>query len=79
MFAEELLVLGGRLVVVPSRDCRPTVVEPDHAPAFGHFLEAAAEVVILPNGTAGRNAYEAARAAGLEAVVVRLDGAARRD
>jgi len=78
LFAEELLAVGGRLVVVvPSRDYRRTMVAPDHAPAFDRLLEAAAEVVVLPNETAGRSAYEAANRAlihGADRLVAVWDG-----
>ncbi|MEU0634555.1 hypothetical protein [Streptomyces sp. NPDC005989] len=61
LFAQEVTAVGGRLVVViPSQDYRATKVKPDHAPAFDHLVEAAAEVLTLPNETANRSAYEAA-------------------
>ncbi|MFE3152268.1 hypothetical protein ACFXJ6_37435 [Streptomyces sp. NPDC059218] len=63
LFAEEVTSVGGRLVVVtPSQDYRATKVKPDHAPVFDHLVEAAAEVLTLPNKTANRSAYEAANA-----------------
>ncbi|WP_371493839.1 hypothetical protein OG871_02185 [Kitasatospora sp. NBC_00374] len=78
LFAEELLAVGGRLVViVPSRDYRRTVVGPDHAPVFDRLLEAAAEVVTLPHETADRDAYEAANLAlihGADRLVAVWDG-----
>ena len=61
LFAEAVLEVGGRLVVVlPSRDYRKTKVKPDHAPVFDRLRGAAAEVVTMPYETAGRAAYEAA-------------------
>ncbi|MGJ5897248.1 hypothetical protein DF268_27850 [Streptomyces sp. V2] len=61
LFAEAVLALGGRLiVVVPSRDYRATKVKPDHAALFDRLLEAADEVLVLPYETADRHAYEAA-------------------
>ncbi|BBA98160.1 hypothetical protein RVR_4239 [Actinacidiphila reveromycinica] len=61
LFAEEVLTAGGELVVVvPSRDYRAEKVKPDHAPAFDRLAQAAAEVVVAPFATAGREAYEAA-------------------
>ncbi|WP_405749089.1 hypothetical protein OHA19_01275 [Streptomyces sp. NBC_00012] len=63
LFAEEVTAVCGRLVVViPSQDYRATKVKPDHAPVFDHLVEAAAEVLTLPNKTANRGAYEAANA-----------------
>jgi hypothetical protein len=63
LFAEAVLAAGGRLtVVVPSRDYRRTKVKPDHAALFDRLAEAADEVLVLPNDTADRRAYEAANA-----------------
>lgn len=63
LFAEEVTAMGGRLVVlIPSQDYRARKVKPEHAPVFDHLVEAAVEVIILPNGTANRVAYEAANA-----------------
>jgi hypothetical protein len=63
LFAEEVTAAGGRLVVViPSQDYRATKVKGDHAPVFDRLVEAAAEVLTLPNKTANRSAYEAANA-----------------
>ncbi|MGR8010418.1 hypothetical protein [Streptomyces hypolithicus] len=63
LFAEEVVALGGRLVVViPSQDYRAAKVKPGHAPVFDHLVEAAVEVVTLPYETANRAAYEAANA-----------------
>ncbi|WP_328582640.1 hypothetical protein [Streptomyces sp. NBC_00370] len=61
LFAEEVIAIGGRLVVViPSRDYRAKKVKPDHAAVFDHLVETAADVVTLPHETANRAAYEAA-------------------
>ncbi|MDT0573979.1 hypothetical protein RM704_42140 [Streptomyces sp. DSM 3412] len=63
VFAEAVLGLGGRLiVVVPSRDYRRSTVEPEHADSYDRLVEAAEEVVVLPYETADREAYEAANA-----------------
>ncbi|MDX3522630.1 hypothetical protein [Streptomyces scabiei] len=63
LFAEAVLALGGRLVVVtPSRDYRRNTVEAEHGASYDRLVEAAAEVVALPYETAGRQAYEAANA-----------------
>ncbi|MCL3994035.1 hypothetical protein [Streptomyces lavenduligriseus] len=67
LFAEAVLAAGGRLtVVIPSRDYRQNKVKPDHAALFDHLVEAADEVLVLPNDTADRQAYEAANAVLLE-------------
>lgn len=67
LFAEEVLASGGELVaVVPSRDYRAAKVKPGHAPAFDRLVQAAAEVVVAPFATAGREAYEAANRVLLE-------------
>ncbi|MFF8874399.1 hypothetical protein [Streptomyces massasporeus] len=67
LFAEAVLAHGGRLVVVvPSEDYRRNHVGADHAQAFDRLVEAADEVVVLPYGTAGRPAYDAANAVLLE-------------
>ncbi|WP_329367876.1 hypothetical protein OG896_21985 [Streptomyces sp. NBC_00669] len=67
LFAEEVLAAGGELVaVVPSRDYRAAKVKPGHAPAFDRLVQAAAEVVVAPFATAGREAYEAANRVLLE-------------
>lgn len=59
LFAEAVLELGGRLVVViPSQDYRENKVKPDHAETFDRLMEAAAEVLVIPNETANRQAYE---------------------
>ncbi|WP_416971872.1 hypothetical protein [Streptomyces sp. 4F14] len=59
LFAEAVLALGGRLVVVvPSQDYRANKVKPDHAA----LVEAADEVLVLPYETADWHAYEAANA-----------------
>lgn len=61
LFAEEAVAAGGRLVaVIPSRDYRAAKVAPAHAPAFDRLVQAAAEVVVCPFATGGREAYEAA-------------------
>ncbi|MGP3947222.1 hypothetical protein [Streptomyces sp. 7N604] len=67
LFAEELLEVGGHLVVVlPSNDYRQAKVKPDHAPVFDRLLEAADEVLVMPYKTANREAYEAANTILLE-------------
>ncbi|MFI2374430.1 hypothetical protein ACH5AO_05080 [Streptomyces sp. NPDC018964] len=59
LFAEIVLELGGRLiVVVPSKDYRQNKVRPDHAAAFDRLRDAADEVVVLDHETANRSAYE---------------------
>lgn len=59
IFAEVVLEVGGRLVVVlPSQDYRQTKVKPDHEETFDRLLSAADEVVVLPHETANRSAYE---------------------
>ncbi|MFF3554321.1 hypothetical protein ACFYXL_13000 [Streptomyces tsukubensis] len=61
LFAEAVLEAGGRLVVVvPSRDYRAAKVKPGHAELFDRLHGAAAEVVVMPNETADRTAYESA-------------------
>lgn len=61
LFAEVVLELGGRLVVViPSKDYRQSKVKPDHADAFDRLVQAADDVVVLDNETANRAAYEEA-------------------
>lgn len=67
LFAEAVLAVGGRLVVViPSRDYREAKVKPDHAATFDRLVGAAHEVVVMPYATANREAYEAANAVLLE-------------
>ncbi|MDQ0933390.1 hypothetical protein [Streptomyces turgidiscabies] len=67
LFAEAVLAAGGRLtVVIPSQDYRQNKVKPDHAALFDHLVEAAAEVLVLPDETANRQAYEAANAVLIE-------------
>lgn len=59
LFAEVVLELGGRLIaVVPSRDYRQNKVKPDHAETFDRLAESADVVLVLPNDTADRSAYE---------------------
>lgn len=59
LFAEVVLQLGGRLVVViPSKDYRQTKVKPEHAETFDRLTAAAVEVVVLNHETANRSAYE---------------------
>ncbi|UFR06097.1 hypothetical protein KBP30_35150 [Streptomyces sp. Go40/10] len=59
LFAEAVLELGGRLVVViPSQDYRQAKVKPDHAETFDRLMAAAAEVLVLEHETANRAAYE---------------------
>ncbi|UED87429.1 hypothetical protein [Streptomyces profundus] len=61
LFAEAVLDLGGRLVVVvPGRDYRQRKVKPQDAQRFDRLVEAAGEVVTVPFELAGREAYEAA-------------------
>lgn len=67
LFAQALLAVGGRLVVVlPSRDYRETKVKPDHAPVFDQLVEAADEVLVMPHEVADREAYERANRVLLE-------------
>ncbi|MEU3612826.1 hypothetical protein ABZ725_11020 [Streptomyces sp. NPDC006872] len=59
LFAEVVLELGGRLVVVvPARDYRQEQVEPEHAVVFDRLAEAADEVLVLDHPSANRAAYE---------------------
>lgn len=78
LFAEALLDVGGRLVVIiPSHDYRQSKVKPDHAPVFDRLVEAAAEVLVMDHETANRAAYEAANSAMLaraEQLVAVWDG-----
>lgn len=61
LFAELVLELGGRLVVViPSKDYRQNKVDPDHTETFDRLMNAADEVVVLGHETANRSAYEEA-------------------
>lgn len=61
LFAEVVLELGGRLVaVIPSQDYRENKVKPHHAATFDRLTESADEVLVLPNETANRAAYEEA-------------------
>jgi hypothetical protein len=61
LFAEEVTAIGGRLVVViPSQDYRAKKVKAVHAPVFDHLVEAAGEVLVMPQETANHAAYEAA-------------------
>ncbi|WP_262062923.1 hypothetical protein [Streptomyces sp. STR69] len=63
LFAQAVLAVGGRLmVVVPSQDYRRNTVEPDHAAVFDHLVKAAEDILVLPYPTADRQAYEAANA-----------------
>ncbi|MGW7517596.1 hypothetical protein ACWGJ2_18595 [Streptomyces sp. NPDC054796] len=65
LFAEVLLVVGGRLVVVvPSADYRRAKVKPAHAVTFDRLVEAA-------------DVVREARGAGLSVDVVWPEGAAR--
>ncbi|GAA0937424.1 MULTISPECIES: hypothetical protein [Streptomyces violaceusniger group] len=67
VFADAVLAVGGRLVVViPSRDYRQAKVRPDHAATFDRLVAAADEVLVMPHETANRQAYEAANAVLLE-------------
>lgn len=59
IFAEVVVELGGRLIVVlPSRDYRQAKVKPDHEETFDRLIDAAAEVVVLDHESANRSAYE---------------------
>ncbi|MFE7275568.1 hypothetical protein [Streptomyces sp. NPDC057623] len=59
IFAEVVIELGGRLVVViPSKDYRQNKVKPDHEETFDRLLAAATEVMVLEHETANRSAYE---------------------
>ncbi|MDT0306882.1 hypothetical protein RM780_07885 [Streptomyces sp. DSM 44917] len=61
LFAQAVLAVGGRLVlVIPSRDYRARKVSPEFAATFDGLVEAAHEVVTMPVDRAGREAYEAA-------------------
>ncbi|MBV6699288.1 hypothetical protein [Kitasatospora aureofaciens] len=61
LFADAVLSLGGRLVVViPSADYRETKVKPDYVAEFDRLYQAATDVVVMPFATANREAYEAA-------------------
>ena len=61
LFAEVVLELGGKLVVImPSRNYRERKVKPDHAPTFDRLLEAASEVLTMDHDNAGKEAYESA-------------------
>lgn len=61
LFADAVLSLGGRLVVViPSADYRDAKVKPDYVDEFDRLRQAASEVVVMPFGDASREAYEAA-------------------
>ncbi|MFR9797262.1 hypothetical protein ACL02U_15330 [Streptomyces sp. MS06] len=67
LFAQAVLAVGGRLIVVmPSRDYRRSTVEQDDAPVFDQLVEAAGEVVVLPHEVADRQAYDAANRVLLE-------------
>jgi hypothetical protein len=67
LFAEAVLAVGGRLlVVVPSADYRQAKVKPDHATTFDRLHAAAGEVLVMPYESANRQAYEAANAVLLE-------------
>lgn len=67
LFADAVLAVGGRLVVViPSQDYRQAKVKPDHVETFDRLVEAADEVLVMPHETANRQAYEAANAVLLE-------------
>ncbi|WP_329338615.1 hypothetical protein OG866_27185 [Streptomyces sp. NBC_00663] len=58
LFAEVVLELGGRLVVVlPSKDYRQKMVKPDHEETFDRLMNAATEVIVLDHETANRAAY----------------------
>jgi len=61
LFAEAAFEVGGDLVVVvPSADYREAKVKPKDAALFDRLVAEAAEVIVMPFRTAGREAYEAA-------------------
>ncbi|GAA2243078.1 hypothetical protein GCM10010145_06940 [Streptomyces ruber] len=67
LFAEAVLAAGGRLVaVIPCLEYRGNHVDADHVTMFEHLVDAADEVLVLPYGTADRQAFEAANAVLLE-------------
>ncbi|MEV8310952.1 hypothetical protein AB0P36_27270 [Streptomyces flavidovirens] len=67
LFAEAVVEVGGRLVVVlPSKDYRQAKVKPGHADLFDRLYAAADEVLVMPFETANRQAYEAANQVLLE-------------
>ncbi|MBK3520729.1 MULTISPECIES: hypothetical protein [Streptomyces] len=61
LFAEAVLRAGGRFaVVIPSRDYRRKKVKADHAALFDRLAQAADGVLVLPDQTVDRQAYDAA-------------------
>ncbi|MFF4696465.1 hypothetical protein [Streptomyces chattanoogensis] len=67
LFAEAVLAVGGRLVVVlPSQDYREAKVKAHHAETFDRLIDAADEVRVMPHTLANRQAYESANRALLE-------------
>ncbi|MEV8117992.1 hypothetical protein AB0O69_24290 [Streptomyces xiamenensis] len=67
LFADVVLELGGKLVVVvPSRDYRQAKVKPGHAADFDRLSAAAGEILVMPYDSAGQDAYVAANAVLLE-------------
>lgn len=61
LFAEVIIELGGKLVVVmPSRNYRERKVKPDHAPTFDRIMQVASEIVTMEHEDAGKEAYESA-------------------
>ncbi|NDZ77095.1 hypothetical protein G3I19_00870 [Streptomyces sp. SID10853] len=67
LFAEAVLAAGGRLTaVIPSRDYRRRAVRPGHAARFDRLVQASDDVVVIPQESAGRAAYDAANALLLE-------------
>ncbi|MEW1723358.1 hypothetical protein [Streptomyces sp. NPDC093109] len=78
LFAEEVIAVGGRLVVViPSRDYRDSKVKPGHAPVFDRLV--AVWNGEPPSGRGGGTSdVVGARRGGMPVDVVRPDGAARR-
>ncbi|MCU4745153.1 MULTISPECIES: hypothetical protein [unclassified Streptomyces] len=67
LFADVVLELGGKLVVVvPSRDYRQAKVKPGHAADFDRLSAAAGEILVMPYDSAGQGAYVAANAVLLE-------------
>ncbi|TDP29851.1 hypothetical protein DFR75_112120 [Nocardia ignorata] len=68
VFAEAVLAAGGQLeVVLPSRDYREAKVKPDHLEQFDALIARADVVRVMDFDTAGKEAYEAANAALLDA------------
>jgi hypothetical protein len=79
LFAEAVLDVGGRLVVIlPSDDYREAKVKNDHAERFDRLLAGAHLVSVMPFANASREAYEVANTALVEScdqLVAVWDGA----